>query len=275
MSMRMVIDAGVCTDKGLIRTNNEDNFCLDGRFFPLRRISKGGCVTKRVHGYVQIYAVCDGMGGTEAGETASLAVVEALCALRSNGSALDADVISKEFQRVSDVIYEEAVRKKRRTGTTAVAVLIVSDQYQILHVGDSRAYRLRDNNLTRMTKDHSEVQRLLSMGVITDEEVKNHSQRHVINQYLGMPSNETVLSVSVTPGDALKEGDVFLLCSDGITDMLDDDEIERILREGNTSRQISQALVQAANANGGRDNSTALCLKVDASKHRFWFSGRR
>ena len=132
------------------------------------------------------------------------------------------------------------------------------DEVALSHVGDSRAYVLRDGELKRLTKDHSLVEELRRQGRLTDEEAEEHPQRSIITRALGPEPNVNVDTMTFPA----KNGDVFLLCSDGLTTMVSDEEITQILSEAKTLRSAVNKLIDAANAEGGRDNITAVAFRV-------------
>lgn len=255
------LQAAVCNHKGNVRTNNEDNFYLNGQLMPLDKMDEGGCFTAESVQDTQLYAVCDGMGGEQAGENASFATVQALHDMQANASGAITDAALAEcLHDVSVNIYEEAHEHGIRSGTTFAGCLWQNDQMRVAHIGDSRVYRLRGGRLEQLTADHSEVQRLVAMGVITAQEAKTHPKRHVISQYLGMPADEVSVSPTLSPWYKGTLQDRYLICSDGLSDMLDNADIEQILVRSEDAKSAAVALVQGALRKGGRDNVTALCL---------------
>src|SRR5439155_993792 len=144
-------------------------------------------------------------------------------------------------------------------GTTVTAVYVGADEAAIAHVGDSRAYLLRDGELRRLTEDHSLVEELLRQGKLTAEEASEHPQKSIITRALGP---EPVVEVD-RQTVALRDGDVFLLCSDGLTSMVDETQIERMLTTGRSLPDVGKALVAGANDAGGRDNITVVLFRVE------------
>jgi PPM family protein phosphatase len=206
-----------------------------------------------------VFAVADGMGGAQAGEVASR------IAARAFEQGLDSEAppesqlegIAREANRE---IHELAQRDSAHAGmgTTLTAAMVQGDDVSVGHVGDSRAYVLRDGELRRLTKDHSLVEELRRQGRLTDEEAEEHPQRSIITRALG-PEPEVNVDTMSFPA---RSGDVFLLCSDGLTTMVSEPEILRILSEAKTLRGAVNRLVEAANAQGGRDNITAVAFRV-------------
>ena len=261
------IEVAVMNDKGRVRGNNEDNFFFNGKHLPRGKLDLGGLFQEHSAQEHQLYAVCDGMGGADAGEEAALSAVTSLGELlaRGDGGFGTADVLGF-VQSASDRIYMESQQRGgARSGCTMVAMLVNDGYMRLVHVGDSRMYRLHEGKLTRLTKDHSEVQRMIDMNMISEAEARTHPKRHVITQYMGMPSMEVMLSPALTEPVPLEKGDIYLLCSDGITDMINDERIEQILLSSCETTELCQRLVGEALHNGGSDNATAMCLRVLSS----------
>jgi PPM family protein phosphatase len=206
-----------------------------------------------------VFAVADGMGGAQAGEVASRIAAGAFeQGVDDEGPAeSQLEGIAQDANRE---IHELAQRDSSRAGmgTTLTAALVRGDEVALSHVGDSRAYVLRGGELKRLTKDHSLVEELRRQGRLTDEEAEEHPQRSIITRALG-PEPDVNVDTMTFPA---KSGDVFLLCSDGLTTMVSDEEIASILGEAKTLRSAVNRLIDAANAEGGRDNITAVAFRV-------------
>ncbi len=252
----------VVNSKGLVRANNEDNFYLNGKYMRLRKMDNDIIASGSSRKGVQLYAVCDGMGGTAAGEEASFRAVRELAARKKMyGRISDSGDLSSLLQKISDRIYEESVEKKRKSGTTVAMLLVKNDKAMLANVGDSRIYLLRDRKLTQMSLDHTKVQKMLSMGLITPEDAKTSSVRHVITQYLGMPAAIRVYPY-IVPDHELRKGDVYVLCSDGLTDMVEDRGMEEILNKNQKPEETVKELLKTALEKGGRDNVTIMLLYI-------------
>ena len=230
--------AGV-TDTGRRRLRNEDAFI----FKP------------------PLFAVADGMGGARAGEVASGLAAAAFeeAGAATQGTEGVAALIIEANRR----IWERSVADPHVAGmgTTVTAALVdaAAGTVAIGHVGDSRAYLLRDGELDQLTTDHSLVAELVQSGVLTPEEAERHPQRSAITRALGTEETVEVESFTV----AAKSGDVFLLCSDGLSTMLDDTDIRSaIAQAGDDLEQAADALVAAANARGGEDNVTVVLFEL-------------
>src|SRR5919106_1837819 len=201
-----------------------------------------------------LFAVADGMGGARAGELASRLAVEAMGEEpESRGEERLSTLIREANRRVFARSHEDA--SASGMGTTMTAAIVGDDgTVTIGHVGDSRAYRLRDDQLEQLTEDHSLVAELVRSGRLSAAEAETHPQRSVITRALGTDSEVDVDAFSV----AAAPGDVFLLCSDGLTTMVEDDEIRDRIEEAKSLEQAVRALVKSANRHGGGGNVTGL-----------------
>lgn len=259
---------------GCVRTNNEDALwagALAGDAGDGREITddvEGDSVLLRPGA---VLAVADGMGGAKAGEVASeLAVTilrEEMLRRAGEGAAdgADEDGLAEAFvgavevanERIRD---ESAVNPARRgMGTTLTAVWVYDHTAQLVHVGDSRAYLFRKGRLSRLTKDQSLVEKLLEDNIITEEEAQRMGARNIILQALG---SEEDLDVA-QPRSALEAGDMLMLCTDGLTGVVPDDDVEEILRAGGSLEEACARLIAAAEAGGGPDNITVLVGRIE------------
>jgi serine/threonine protein phosphatase PrpC len=232
------------TDVGLKRSNNEDAFVVDAE--------------------IGLFAVADGMGGAASGEIASRIFIETAREVFSGGESTPeqdaAESIRRTFQKANNNIMSQAVENPqyRGMGCTAEVIAFNGQQYVIGHVGDSRAYLFRQGKLIQITKDHSLIQDHLDQGIITPQEAKKHALRHVIVRAVGI---EEILAVDIIRGTSFY-GDVFLLCSDGLTDMVDDAGIEAALSLKLNIAQRVEKLIESAKSAGGLDNITIILCEV-------------
>jgi serine/threonine protein phosphatase PrpC len=239
----MKLAAASATDQGLVRQNNEDSFLIDDQR--------------------ALFAVADGMGGHRGGEVASRTAIEALRAAVANGFALH-----EAIGRANLAVLERAAGDTELSGmgTTLTAVVALGG-HQILigHVGDSRAYLLQDGSLHRATDDHSLVEEMVREGRLTPEQAESHPQRAIVTRALGVDEE---LAVDLYTLD-VAERDRVVLCSDGLTTMVRERDIERMTRTEADPQRLADALVAAANAAGGEDNITVVVidvLEVDAPR---------
>lgn len=209
-----------------------------------------------------VYLVCDGMGGHNAGQIASeLAAKQFLHAYYHLGGTAQ-EAARHAILQAHHYIAEMASKIPSRygMGTTLTALILKQDEGILAHVGDSRCYRLREGVFEQLSRDHTLVARLVEQGIIPPEQARYHPQRNVIRQAVGVADPSEPLEPDIETF-ALQAGDLYLLCSDGLTDMVDDAEIEVILRDEPPTR-AAWRLVDRALANGGRDNVTVVLVRV-------------
>jgi protein phosphatase len=235
--------AASITDPGRKRRHNEDAFVFEPPLF----------------------AIADGMGGAQAGEVASRL---AAAALRESGAHTGGE------QRIVDLIQEANRRVYDRSstdpntfgmGTTITVALVEDGRVAFGHVGDSRAYLIRDGVMEQVTEDHSLVNELLKSGKLSPEEAESHPQKSVITRALGTDPDVDVDTFTI---DAV-DGDLFLLCSDGLTDMVEEETILELVERNRSDVDAAlKALVRAANRGGGEDNITVVAFEItDAPVH--------
>jgi PPM family protein phosphatase len=236
--MLRVADQFAKTDTGRQRRSNEDSYFLRSPLF----------------------AVADGMGGARAGEVASKLLVDTLEAGLSDHGP-DEERLAERVREANQRIHELAQRDADRAGmgTTATAAYVGEDSVSVAHVGDSRAYRLRDGQLEQLTRDHSLVEELKRRGKLTEEEAEEHPQRSVITRALGPESRVKVDTLTVPARD----GDVFLLCSDGLSGMVPEERIQEIVAGAASMEEAGRQLIEEANEAGGRDNITVVLFRVE------------
>lgn len=253
------------THPGKIRESNEDNFYWNGRIrADVDQKQDGAEGRENIFSTPVLAAVCDGMGGEARGELASLIAVKNLraCPFSEAQSTARASI-----QRANAEICDEIEKNDgRRMGSTLAALYIEKDRAVCCNVGDSRVYQLRKDVLTQLSVDHNRVQQLISLGAITPEEARTHKSRHVLTQHLGIFEDEMILSPAFSEEIVLEPGDIYLLCSDGLTDMLTDEEIREILCSIFSAERQTELLVEKALERGGRDNVTVIVIRVDEAE---------
>ena len=207
-----------------------------------------------------LFAVADGMGGAQAGEVASAAAIGAIERGLPDGPGSPEERLAKLVLDANDRIIEMAAEDRGRAGmgTTMTAAYVTEAEVAVAHVGDSRLYRLRGGELERLTEDHTLVAELERQGKITQEEAGRHPQRSIITRALGA---ERDIQVDHHTWPA-RDGDVYLICSDGLM-MFPEERIGEIVRTAPDLRGAARALVDAANAGGGRDNITVVLFRVE------------
>lgn len=262
-SSGVVLEAWGATDVGMKRRLNEDVFLVDED--------------------LGLYLVADGMGGHAAGEVASRLAADEIIRTFSDKANLDdetwpehwntgrsasanllVDAIMAGHERVTQAVSRDANLKGM--GTTVVAAVHPSSSHTLVicHVGDSRAYRLRSEEFSVLTDDHSWVHEQVAAGFLTEEAARTHPLKNVVTQALG-GSTEPRVDILETE---VEEGDLYLLCSDGLNSMLTDDEIAHRLAEGGSLEDIATELIAAANDRGGNDNVSVVLLRPHTSSDR-------
>lgn len=243
--------------RGTVRRINQDNLFLNGK---LREdISCQETVSFTDVAEQGIYAVCDGMGGESCGEEASRMAVGALRGVPPENFLARGPAY---LSQINDSLCQLMRQRKARIGTTFVGLTVAGDQGRILNIGDSRAYLLRRGRLCKLSRDHSQAQRLMDLGLITPQEAAVHPDRHRLTQHLGIFPEEMIIEPYESDLFALYRGDLFLLCSDGLTDMLTEPEIAGILIRGGRVAEKADRLYQGALHGGGRDNVTVVLIQV-------------
>jgi len=267
------LQAAAAVSAGLVRTENQDNFLLDGRLLTptqARSIDRTVSVFELPgEAFGGLFGVFDGMGGEESGEVASYmcacAAASLRCDLRSCSPSAERMLIRSFFESADRAVSEKAVELGAScVGSTGVILWVREDQVTAANLGDSRSYRLRDGDLRRLSHDHTPSQELVDKGVYTQEEMDSYPRSSAVSGFFGMAhigrSVEPLIRSRFT-GDS---GDVYLLCSDGLTDMLDESRIkEVILAAPRDPGEIARELVQAALGSGGEDNVTALVVCME------------
>lgn len=242
---------------GALRRTNQDNLFVNGKW----RENSGDRETAVFSSVAEegIYAVCDGMGGEHYGEEASLMAARSLAEVGPEAFFTDG---TAHLLQVNEAICRLMRERCARIGTTFVGLTVWREQCRMINIGDSRAYLLRSGRLVKLSRDHTQTQRLLDMGLMTPEQAAAHPDRHRLTQHLGIFPEEMVIEPYVYDLPALCRGDVFLLCSDGLTEMLTEEEIARLLRGNDRLKEEADGLYRAAMRRGGKDNITVLLVKV-------------
>jgi serine/threonine protein phosphatase PrpC len=244
-----------CTDPGVVRSHNEDSIALD---------AENGLVI-----------LADGMGGYNAGEVASgmatTVIVTELQRLlgekaisaddEPGGPGLAQELLREQIEKANTSIYQASQSQPQYAGmgTTLVVALFNDNRMTVAHIGDSRLYRLRGEEFKQVTKDHSLLQEQIDRGMITAEQAKQSQNKNLVTRALGI---DPTVEPEIHDYDTLP-GDVYLLCSDGLCDMVSDADIVLVLQAlGANLNLCAQQLVQQANDNGGRDNISVILVKV-------------
>jgi serine/threonine protein phosphatase PrpC len=246
-SAGVVVDYGERTDPGLEPSKQINEDCC------------GGAAT----GLGLLAVLCDGMGGHEAGERASRAALDTIVQ-RISGAQASAEPqseLTRAIESANRAVYALGGQAPQgvRPGSTVVVALLSGNQLVCAHVGDSRAYLTRAGYAHRLTRDHSVVEELLQTGALHPDQAAAHPDAHHITRALGMSPD---IDVTVSAAIEIDVDDVVLLCSDGLTDLVQDEEIAHVLTEAQSAESASRALVALANQRGGHDNITVQVLRI-------------
>ena len=256
MNLAQSLQSASLTDSGRVRDHNED------------------CIESRPE--IGLYVLADGMGGYNAGEVASgMATTVIITEMRqilqnakpydsdkeSSGEALAAKIVREQVLKANSSIYQAAQSQPQYAGmgTTLVVCLYYDNRMLVAHLGDSRLYLLREGRFSQVTRDHSLLQEQIDSGIITPEQAKKAQHKNLVTKALGIdPTVEPEIHEYPT-----KAGDLYLLCSDGLCDMVEDEDIGMTLQTlGGNLKLAAQQLVQMANDNGGRDNVSVILVRV-------------
>ena len=240
---------GVRSDRGLIREKNEDSYKV---------------ITDNI-GVPVSFIIADGMGGHNSGEIASSMSVEYISdyMIKNPEFLSDENKTEENIRRIieaaNEFIYKKSLEETENSGmgTTLIIAALVHGKLFIGHVGDSRAYIIRDSVISRITTDHSYIEELIKNGTLTREEADTHPQKHIITRALGC--SDKIVADSYTR-DVLNN-DIYILCTDGLTNMLSENEIKQIVEQNEEPDKASHQLVEMANAKGGVDNITVIVFK--------------
>ncbi len=248
MGLEESLEVAARTDSGMVRSHNEDSIAVDP-----------AC---------GLAVLADGMGGYNAGEVASGIAVSVMMAeltpiLKEGGldEGLAVSLLAQSVMKANSAIYQAQKSDEQYAGmgTTVVSALFFDNRVAVAHVGDSRLYRLRGEVFETITRDHSLLQEQLDCGMITAEEARHSQNRNLVTRAVGI---DPELDAEIHLHD-VQVGDIYLLCSDGLNDMLEDEDIQAILSamQGNLELAAEQ-LIQSANDNGGKDNVSVILMKV-------------
>lgn len=238
------LEFAVATDVGRRREENQDYYgIIEGEKY-------------------KFFIVADGMGGAKGGATASKLAISVVGEAISEFSDLHEDSLALAVQRANAQIYQKGASDESLAGmgTTFVGLAFVEDCMFICSVGDSRAYRIRNGGVKQLTTDHTLVMELLKSGAISIDQVDNHPVAHMLTRSLG-PASEVVVD-SFLCEDGPAQGDIYLLCSDGLYNLIDDEEFEQVIDQAASLDAATQQLIDLANERGGTDNITVILIRV-------------
>ena len=250
---------------GNVRTNNEDNLYCNGIIMTVSERERPFFMNGQTDTPC-IFAVCDGMGGEDCGELASLTAVQTL---QEHSRKIFRNIIDAD-QGIGDYVTDannkllDIMRTQRiRMGTTLVLALIREDSFTIYNLGDSRGFRVENGRLLRVTDDHTLAEDKMRMGLITPAQAEKDRDRHVLTRCLGIYEDEFTLAPASSPKFSTDINTGGLLCSDGLTDMLTFPEVSRIMQDNPEPSDAVNKLVDSALEHGGRDNITCIVFRIE------------
>ena len=253
--MEYRINAAVGCDKGRVRRKNEDNLYYNGRILPEDHEGIRHPARKVFRADEEpLFCIFDGMGGESGGEIASYTAASAVAEYMKRKNIYLEDprgFLSRLCEAANEAVCEAGDDLfEGRMGSTLVSLFFTADEVYCCNLGDSRAFRYRSNTLQVLTKDHVEMQ------------VPGTKHKPALTQYLGVYPDEMILVPHIAKGD-LKKGDTYLICSDGLTDMLTNIEICSVIRESISVRRCVEKLIAIANGRGGKDNISIILCRVE------------
>src|SRR5947207_379271 len=249
LSKQLRLDVAQLTDVGRKRPHNEDNMAYVIPKDPQIMARKGA-----------LFIVADGMGGHAAGEVASEIAVDTVSKMYYQDDGDDVAVsLLHAIKHANALIHQRAAENMMRSGmgTTCVAAVLRGNMAYIANVGDSRAYLVRDGQVKQVSQDHSWVAEQVRAGLLTEDQARTHAQRNVITRCLGTQADEQIDVLH----EPIEENDALVLCTDGLSGLVTDDEIRRIVNQSGPQESVYH-LVERANENGGTDNITAIVVSV-------------
>ena len=256
----MKYSCSVICDIGIVRKNNEDNFYINGiyRENVSERHIEYSC--EIVNNSI-VAGVFDGMGGEADGELASLEAAKRLVAYQNKDfSSISSDYVVETNDAICQMM---DTLGKGRMGSTMAIIKISEESFSLCNIGDSPVYLLRDNELKQLSMDHNEAQNMYEMGMITKEELKTDIHKNYLTQHLGIYDDEMLIEPFVLADQMINAGDILLICSDGLTDMVSERDIEKIMSEERSGVSIAKLLIETALQNGGRDNVTVMVIMCE------------
>lgn len=254
------VTSAAVTDVGKIRGNNEDNYFVNGKFKENTDTLNEKCEdNKQRQSYV--YSVCDGMGGEACGEVASLIAAKSL--VKFADKKINA-CINDYVGYANKLICNEIEKNDGARMGSTVALLYIDDTGAYgYNIGDSRIYLVRDGYIRQLSKDHTQAQSLVDMGFLKPEDMNSHKGKHKLTQHFGIFPDELIIEPYEAEIVSVKQNDIFILCSDGLTDMMDDNEIFSVASETLSPIDMAEKLVDIAVEKGGKDNTTVVVVRVD------------
>lgn len=257
----LFVKGSVGSDIGISRSNNEDNYYLNGKIAEYEPEDQNATAFQPpvIDG---VFAVFDGMGGQSRGEFASLCAAQTLDKYKGDILRSGVKKVNEYILDVNRQICDEMKKNNERIGSTGAVLTITDGVAQAYNLGDSSIYHLSKNKITKLTRDHTVAEQLYLMNALTEEEARRDVRKHRLTKHFGM-ENEDELRPYVSGNIRIANGDMFLLCTDGITNAVNEKELKKIIYmfDGRCKKTVN-ALIEKAIENGSDDNITAMVLRV-------------
>lgn len=261
MKSKIQVSGAVISHIGNLRSNNEDNFYFNGCRMTINKINSGFATNYTESKTFHLFAVCDGMGGLEGGERAATICAEGLSDLdRLLPVETMKQRMTKCIMRMNEAVIQDAkvTGKGQKEGCTLALLYLRDNRGYVANVGDSRVYLLRQGKLEQVSMDHSMVYRMWMNGELTLEQMRKHPNANAITHYMGMPIQKVQGDFIYFNDFEIANGDRFLICSDGLTDLVPHERLTQILSAINTPMHIAEKLVLEALELSGKDNVTVI-----------------
>ena len=258
----MKLSAAAVSVAGKVRRQNQDNLFMGNETRPTDQ--RDYCRAWTSGEQTQIYSVCDGMGGEQAGEEASYRAVAVLAEEASGHNADWSACIAQANESVCGLCRERGIR----AGSTFSAVFFIGEECTAVNVGDSRIYYITKNKIRQVSLDHTRFQTMVGAGLIEKNDRKHDKARSELTQYLGIEGEQMELEPYVEHLKELRPGDMILLCSDGLYGSVEDDELLALSEEHESLLECCTAMVRRAEENGSRDNITAMLIRIEPERKR-------
>lgn len=262
MADKRVLEASVISHVGCEREGNEDNFFFNGDYMSFEKMDEGARISSSFSDKLSVFAVCDGVGGSNYGERASYKAVKMLLPFLFKLKWGKADQMIDEYcAQASDEIFEDGRKKKANyQGTTLAMIIVYGDEAKVVNVGDSRVYRVNQGRTEQVSFDHSEVNMMRMSGYLTTELARKHPKSNVITRYVGMSKGERPKDFCYKTSFRAVNGDRIMICSDGVSDLIPEKELFSMLEKEQPAAGMCEGIVMKALEYGGKDNLTAIIL---------------
>jgi len=260
--MNIKYDICAQTDIGSVRAENEDNLSINNKY--IRSFERGNWEAQTVVDEC-VVTVCDGMGGESFGEFASGCAVSNIAGcyedILSTRGTDQVEMVNALILKINQQICDEMSKQNTRIGSTIAMLCIKNGEADIYNIGDSRIYLFRNETLKKLSRDHTIAQQKYDIGAITAEQIEHDPGKHKLTQHLGIFENEMIIEAH-HENIQIQPDDIFLLCSDGLTDMVSDSNIQQILSESKNPDSAVSKLVETALENGGKDNVSVIIVQA-------------